>query len=104
MLRKLVQSSTQPLAQLHALWTLEGMGALENADVLVALASPSAGLRTLRARLGKNRDRGWVRGLRGRGLLPRELVSSRPGVGMRFSWCGLQYSDCTASPDVNVIV
>ncbi len=55
LLSKLVQGSAQPLAQLHALWTLEGLGALENGDVLVALASPSPGLREHGVRLAESR-------------------------------------------------
>ncbi|WP_241738985.1 DUF7133 domain-containing protein [Pontibacter beigongshangensis] len=36
-LRQLLQQQDQPLARLHALWTLEGLGALRTADVLPLL-------------------------------------------------------------------
>ncbi len=43
-LRKLAAQS-RPLAQLHALWTLHGLGALSEADVLPVLAHEHPGLR-----------------------------------------------------------
>lgn len=44
-LTDLLESSSNPLARLHALWTLEGLGALEPERVLRALSDPHAGVR-----------------------------------------------------------
>jgi putative membrane-bound dehydrogenase-like protein len=52
-LRKLTRESQSPLAQLHALWTLRGLGALTQEDVLHALRSPAPGLRIHGLRLAE---------------------------------------------------
>jgi putative membrane-bound dehydrogenase-like protein len=55
LLRRLAHQSRFPLAQLHALWTLDGLGALEPADVVSALTSPASGLREHGLRLAEPR-------------------------------------------------
>lgn len=54
-LRDLLRQSKQPLARLHALWSLEGLGALEEKDLARALADGSAGLREHAVRLAEPR-------------------------------------------------
>src|SRR5581483_10528137 len=54
-LRRLVRSGSKPLAQLHALWTLHGLQALDDDDVLAALRSPTAGLREHGLQLAESR-------------------------------------------------
>lgn len=54
-LRALVRQSASPLARLHALWTLDGLNALEPADVRIALESPVAGLREHGLRLAERK-------------------------------------------------
>lgn len=44
-LKQLLRTSQKPLARLHALWTLQGLQALTEADVLHALNDPVAGVR-----------------------------------------------------------
>lgn len=44
-LERLVTDRPTPLARLHALWTLEGLGRLESGHVLPALADEDAGIR-----------------------------------------------------------
>lgn len=44
-LRSLLQGSEHPLARLHALWSLEGLAALTDDDLLVALDDAAAGVR-----------------------------------------------------------
>ena len=57
-LRRLARESKSPLARLHALWTLEGLGALEAADVARALKEPAPGLREHALRLAEPRLKG----------------------------------------------
>ena len=45
LLKDLVQTSDFPLARLHALWTLEGLSALDPQMVMSALKDPHAGIR-----------------------------------------------------------
>ena len=52
-LRELAVKSENPLARLHALWTLEGLGALEAADVERALKDSHAGIREHAVRLSE---------------------------------------------------
>ncbi len=54
-LRKLLHASTQPLARLHALWSLEGLGVLTNDDLLAALNDANAHLREHAVRLSEPR-------------------------------------------------
>ncbi len=54
-LRSLAAQSAHELARLHALWTLEGLEALTNADLLRALGDPAAGVREHAVRLAANR-------------------------------------------------
>jgi putative membrane-bound dehydrogenase-like protein len=51
LLRALLQSTDDPLAKLHALWTLENLQVLRFEDVNTALRDPSPGLRENAARL-----------------------------------------------------
>lgn len=55
LLRKLTRESKSPLARMHALWALDGLGALEAADILVALESDTAGVREHALRLAEPR-------------------------------------------------
>jgi putative heme-binding domain-containing protein len=54
-LKKLATGSASPLARLHAVWALEGLGALGEAEVAAALAHPEAGLREHGLRLAEPR-------------------------------------------------
>ena len=45
LLLRLFAESSSPLARLHALWTLEGLGALDEGTVAKALADPEPGVR-----------------------------------------------------------
>ncbi|MBI3683400.1 MAG: c-type cytochrome [Acidobacteria bacterium] len=51
LLRETARKSGKPLARLHAMWTLEGVGALEEADVLAALGDSHPGIREHAVRL-----------------------------------------------------
>ncbi|MPY90249.1 MAG: c-type cytochrome [Luteitalea sp.] len=55
LLRRLLKESRQSLARLHALWSLEGLNALEDADVIQALSDSSAGVREHAIRLAEPR-------------------------------------------------
>lgn len=44
-LRKLLRESMQPLARLHSLWSLDGLSALTDEDLLTAMGDESAGVR-----------------------------------------------------------
>tara|TARA_R110002096_G_scaffold6113_2_gene27895 strand:- start:6474 stop:6686 length:213 start_codon:yes stop_codon:yes gene_type:complete len=50
---KLFETSTQPLGRLHALWTLDGLNALEADLLLKALKDPHAGIREHAIRLSE---------------------------------------------------
>jgi mono/diheme cytochrome c family protein/glucose/arabinose dehydrogenase/HEAT repeat protein len=50
-LEKLASSSKNPLARMHALWTLEGMGKMESSIALTALADADANVRATAVRL-----------------------------------------------------
>ncbi|MBI1788688.1 MAG: c-type cytochrome [Acidobacteria bacterium] len=52
-LRELAARSENPLGRLHALWMLEGLGALEAAEVRRALSDPHAGIREHALRLSE---------------------------------------------------
>lgn len=52
-LRELAKSE-KPLARLHSLWTLEGIGALEERDVLAALEDKHAGVREQAIRMSES--------------------------------------------------
>src|SRR5262249_9869148 len=54
-LRRLIRASHQPLARLHALWALEGLGALKTADISTALADRTPGVREHAVRLAEPR-------------------------------------------------
>jgi putative membrane-bound dehydrogenase-like protein len=54
-LRQLLETSGEPQARLHALWSLAGMNALTEADLLVALRDSVAGLREHAVRLAESR-------------------------------------------------
>ncbi len=53
-LRRMARENNNPLARLHALWTLEGLGSLEEADVLAALNDAHAGIREHAVRLSES--------------------------------------------------
>ncbi len=54
-LRDLVKNSVSPLARLHALWTLEGLGALTPEDLLAGLQDKTAGVREHSVKLAEAR-------------------------------------------------
>ncbi|HVW35745.1 MAG TPA: PVC-type heme-binding CxxCH protein, partial [Pirellulales bacterium] len=56
-LRRMLHESRIPLARLHALWSLEGLGALAASDLLAALADTAPGVREHAARLAESRLR-----------------------------------------------
>jgi putative membrane-bound dehydrogenase-like protein len=55
LLRRLLERSVQPLARLHALWSLEGLGALTDDDLLRGLGDPIGGVREHAVRLAESR-------------------------------------------------
>lgn len=55
LLRKLLAGSKEPLARLHALWSLEGLGTLSDEDILAGLADGEAGVREHAVRLAEPR-------------------------------------------------
>ena len=55
MLHQRVAKGHPPLARLHALWTLDGFGKLEIAEIVSALASDEAGLRENAVKLAEGR-------------------------------------------------
>ncbi len=57
-LQSLVRDSRFPQARLHALWSLEGLGALRNEDILAALKDSAAGVREHAVRLAEPRPLG----------------------------------------------
>ncbi|MBL9144193.1 MAG: c-type cytochrome [Verrucomicrobiaceae bacterium] len=54
-LQTMVRQGKLPQARLHALWTLEGLGALANDDLLVALKDSAAGVREHAVKLAEPR-------------------------------------------------
>lgn len=54
-LRKLVRQSENPLARLHALWCLQGLNALGDDEITLALSDKSAGLRENAVKLAESR-------------------------------------------------
>ncbi|MES2791473.1 MAG: PVC-type heme-binding CxxCH protein [Planctomycetota bacterium] len=54
-LRKLLNTSPEPLARLHALWSLKGLWELTDDDVLVGLSDPVGGVREHAVRLAEGR-------------------------------------------------
>lgn len=54
-LRDMLRASRLPLARLHALWSLEGLDALETSDLLQALADEAPGVREHAVRLAEPR-------------------------------------------------
>src|SRR5262249_20026496 len=54
-LRRLLTGSSYPLARLHALWSLQGLEALEDDDLAAGLADPVAGVRAHAVRLAEPR-------------------------------------------------
>jgi putative membrane-bound dehydrogenase-like protein len=54
-LRALLLHSTRPPARVYALWSLEGLGTLDGADLLAGLADPTPGVRRHAVRLAESR-------------------------------------------------
>src|SRR5439155_24222962 len=54
-IQALLAESAEPRARLHALWSLEGLGALQEATVIRALKDPDAGVREHAVRLAERR-------------------------------------------------
>ena len=55
LLRRLFRESAKPLARMHALWSLKGMGALLDSDLTRGLDDSSSGVRTHAVRLSEPR-------------------------------------------------
>ena len=55
LLRRLLRESSRPLARMHALWSLEGLGSLRERDLLRSLRDPEAGVRVHAVRLAESR-------------------------------------------------
>ena len=55
LLRRLLRESSRPLARMHALWSLEGLGSLRERDLLRGLGDPEAGVRVHAVRLAESR-------------------------------------------------
>ena len=55
LLRRLLRESSRPLARMHALWSLEGIGSLRDRDLLRGLGDPEAGVRVHAVRLAESR-------------------------------------------------
>jgi putative membrane-bound dehydrogenase-like protein len=76
-LRDLLQNSQEPLARLHALWTLEGLGAATGADLSRGLVDSSTGMRENALRVAEHHLEGVV--------LNRVLELARdPDLRVRF--------------------
>ncbi len=54
-LEGLLRNSENPLARLHAMWTLVGLNALSEKDLIHALSDPSAGVREHAIKIAENR-------------------------------------------------
>jgi putative heme-binding domain-containing protein len=54
----MVATSANPLARLHALWTLDGLGALDDATIAAAMGDAAPGVRENAVRLAEPRLRG----------------------------------------------
>ena len=52
-LRQLLETSSKPTARMHALWSLKGLGALENEDLSKALSDPAPQVRVHAVRLAE---------------------------------------------------
>jgi mono/diheme cytochrome c family protein/glucose/arabinose dehydrogenase len=77
----LAPSAITPLARLHALWTLEGLGAIDRATVLRALADPDAGVCAAAIRLAEK----WLRPPGDAELLARvSALGERPEPAVRL--------------------
>ena len=55
MLRRLLKESRNPLARMHALWSLKGMGELQDLDLTRGLDDSSSGVRSHAVRLAESR-------------------------------------------------
>jgi putative membrane-bound dehydrogenase-like protein len=64
-LRKLIATSKLPQARLHALWSLEGLKALREEDIALALVDPSAVVREHAVRLAEDKLTGHPKLLAG---------------------------------------
>ena len=78
-LKKLAVSTSSPLGQIHALWTLDGMGRPDKEAVLAALASPDATVRYTAIRVSE----------------PLLATAARPEILARFA-------NLANDPDLNV--
>ena len=55
LLRRLLRESSRPLARMHALWSLQGLGSLRDRDLLRGLEDPEGGVRVHAVRLAESR-------------------------------------------------
>jgi putative membrane-bound dehydrogenase-like protein len=78
-LRRLLRESQYPLGRLHALWSLEGLHALSEGDLLAALIDPAEGVREHAVRLAEPR-------LKSSTLLRQEVIAMAedPAIRVRF--------------------
>ncbi|HEX4149873.1 MAG TPA: HEAT repeat domain-containing protein, partial [Pirellulales bacterium] len=78
-LGKLLRGGSAPLGRLHAMWTLEALGALESADLIAALRDSAPGIRRHAVLLAEPRLR------QDRELLDRVLaLADDPEIVVRF--------------------
>jgi mono/diheme cytochrome c family protein len=96
-LHELALRGVEPLGRIHALWTLEGLGALDAATVRALLASPDARLRAQALRAGeslvKAGDKGLVEDFRKLGadreptvVLQTIMTAKYLGTGEAKAW------------------
>jgi putative membrane-bound dehydrogenase-like protein len=78
-LRALLRQGKEPLGRLRALWSLDGLGSLEDVDLAVALDDPEAGVREHAVALAEPRL-GRAGGLREKVL----ALADDPAVRVRF--------------------
>jgi putative membrane-bound dehydrogenase-like protein len=97
-LRKLTRESKSPLARMHALWTLKGLGVLKPDDVLGAMTSQVPGLRAHGLRLAE----GQLAGSRALAGQVRELADD-PDPQVRFH-AAVALGELTGQPDAMALL
>ncbi|WP_153558020.1 PVC-type heme-binding CxxCH protein [Roseimaritima sediminicola] len=87
-LRRLYETSSRPLARLHALCTLAGLGSLQPQTVLSALDDPHPGVRRHAVRMLEFHWDGWSgdRQTAGRRLLESRAADEDPMVRMQVAY------------------
>ena len=78
-LKSLLRKSTSELARLHALWTLNGLGALSEEDIALGLSDKSPGVRENAVKLAETRF------AKSSGILEKVIVlANDPEIRVRF--------------------